>query len=90
MLALHPELVDMKKAGNFASNQRHYAETYKHLRAYGPHAFGWKMTDLNKEGVAGNASRATAEAGEKIIAHSVKGIIELLEDVDRFDCSVFK
>lgn len=90
MLALHPELVDMGKAGNFNSNQRHYAETYKHLRAYGPHAFGWKMTDLNKAGVAGNASRATAEAGEKIIAHSLKGIIELLEDVDAFDSSDFK
>jgi creatinine amidohydrolase len=90
MLALHPELVDMGKAGNFSSNQRHFAETYKHLRAYGPHAFGWKMSDLNKEGVAGNASRATAEAGEKIIAHSLRGIIELLEDVDRFDCAVFK
>ncbi len=89
MLALHPELVDMTRARNFGSNQRHYAETYKHLRAYGPHAFGWKMTDLNKEGVAGNAAFATAEAGEKIIAHSVKGLVELLEDVGRFDCSVF-
>jgi creatinine amidohydrolase len=90
MLALHPELVDMEKAGNFSSNQRHFADIYKYLRAYGPHAFGWKMTDLNQEGVAGNASRATAEAGEKIIAHSLKGIVELLEDVDRFDSSIFK
>ncbi len=89
MLALHPELVDMTKASNFVSNQRQYVETYKHLRAYGPHAFGWKMTDLNKEGVAGNAALATVEAGEKIIAHSVRGMVELLEDVDRFDCSVF-
>lgn len=88
MLALHPELVDMTKARNFGSNQRRYAETYKHLRAYGPHAFGWKMTDLNKEGVVGNAALATAEAGEEIIAHSVKGLVELLEDVGRFDCSV--
>ncbi len=89
MLALHPELVDMEKAGNFSSNQSHFADSYKHLRAYGPHAFGWKMTDLNKEGVAGDASRATAQAGEKIIAHTLKGIVELLEDVDGFDSSVF-
>ncbi|CAN7297344.1 creatininase family protein [Phyllobacterium sp. LjRoot231] len=90
MLALHPELVDMTKARNFGSNQGHYAETYRHLRAYGPHAFGWKMTDLNKEGVAGNAARATGETGEKILAHSVRGTVELLQDVDRFNCSVFK
>ncbi len=88
MLALYPERVDMENAGNFDSNQRHFIEIFKHLRAYGPHAFGWKMTDLNREGVAGDATRATAEAGEAIISHSVKGIIELLEDVDRFDCSV--
>jgi len=87
MLALHPERVHMAKSRNFDSSQRQYAQTFRHLRAYGPHAFGWKMTDLNKEGVAGNAARATAEAGEAIIAHSVKGIVELLEDVDRFDCS---
>ena len=87
MLALYPDLVDMTKAENFDSRQRAFAERYRHLRAYGPHAFGWKMTDLNSQGVAGNASRATAEAGEAIIAHSVNGIIELLEDVDRFDVS---
>ncbi len=90
MLALHPDRVDMEQARYFATNQRHYADTYRHLRAYGPHAFGWKMTDLNKEGVAGDASRATARAGERIIAHSLQGIIELLDDVDRFDSSVFR
>jgi creatinine amidohydrolase len=90
MLALYPDRVDMTKAQNFDSNQRAYIQTYKHLRAYGPHAFGWKMSDLNRLGVAGDASRATAEAGEKIIAHSLKGIIELLDDVDRFDSSVLQ
>jgi creatinine amidohydrolase len=90
MLALHPELVNMEKARNFGSSQRDFAETFRHLRAYGPHAFGWKMSDLNKEGVAGDAAQATAAAGERIIAHSVKGIIELLDDVDRFDMSVFQ
>ncbi|MBA8881224.1 creatininase family protein [Phyllobacterium myrsinacearum] len=90
MLALYPDRVDMAKAQNFDSNQRAYIQNYKHLRAYGPHAFGWKMSDLNRLGVAGDASRATAEAGEKIIAHSLKGIIELLDDVDRFDSSVLQ
>ncbi len=90
MLALHPELVQMKKAQNFASNQSHFANDFKHLRAYGPHAFGWKMSDLNKKGVAGNASLATAQAGEEIIAHSLNGIIELIEDVAKFDSSIFE
>jgi creatinine amidohydrolase len=48
------------------------------------------MTDLNRQGAAGNASLATAEAGEKIITHSVNGILELLDDVNRFDLSNFR
>lgn len=85
MLALWPDRVDMTKAEAFTSRQSDYARDFIHLRAYGPHAFGWKMSDLNRKGVAGNASAATAERGERLVAHAVKGIVELLEDVDRFD-----
>lgn len=85
MLALHPKRVDMAKAADFASRQSEFEARFTHLRAYGRHAFGWKMTDLNRQGVAGNASAATAEKGEAIIAHAVKGIVELLEDVAAFD-----
>ncbi|SCB59549.1 creatinine amidohydrolase [Rhizobium aethiopicum] len=87
MLALHPNRVDMTKARNFPSRQTEFANRFKHLRAYGPHAFGWKMSDLNAQGVAGNATAATAEKGEALIAHAVKGLVELLEDVDAFDAS---
>jgi creatinine amidohydrolase len=43
------------------------------------------MSDLNPLGVAGNASAATAEKGEKLISHSVNGLVELLEDINSFD-----
>lgn len=89
MLALRPDLVDMSKAAEFTSAQSDFAKDFKHLRAYGPHAFGWKMSDLNAQGVAGNAAAATAEAGEKILAHAVSCFIELLQDVDRFDLARF-
>lgn len=85
MLALAPEKVDMTKAAAFSSRQSEFSARYKHLRAYGPHAFGWKMSDLNPDGVAGNAAAATAERGEQLIAHAVKGILELLDDVHGFD-----
>jgi creatinine amidohydrolase len=88
MLALHPELVEMRKAAAFSSRQSDFIARFKHLRAYGPHAFGWKMADLNPQGVAGNAAVASAEKGEKIIAHSVAGLVELLRDVDAFDANV--
>ncbi|WP_431320461.1 creatininase family protein [Rhizobium sp. YTU87027] len=87
MLALHPDQVDMTRAADFPSRQSDFAARFKHLRAYGPHAFGWKMSDLSASGVAGNASLATAEKGEVLIAHSVKGLVELLQDVDAFDAA---
>lgn len=90
MLALHPDKVDMAKAARFGSAQSDFAKRFKHLRAYGPHAFGWKMSDLNEAGVAGDASAATAERGEQLIAHVVSGIIELLEDVAAFDPSILR
>lgn len=85
MLALWPDRVNMAKAERFGSRQADFAQAYKHLRAYGPHAFGWKMSDLNEKGVAGDASVATAERGEQLVAHAVAGFVELLEDVARFD-----
>ncbi|OWV89531.1 creatininase [Rhizobium sp. R635] len=90
MLALHPDKVDMAKAKDFPSRQTEFAARFKHLRAYGPHAFGWQMSDLNGSGVAGNAAAATAEKGEALIAHAVKGLVELLEDVDAFDVSALR
>jgi len=88
MLALWPDRVDMAKARDFPSRQTEYAHRFKHLRAYGPHAFGWKMSDLNPDGVAGNAAAATAERGEILVQHAVNGMIELLQDVARFDVSI--
>jgi creatinine amidohydrolase len=85
MLALWPGKVNMAKAKAFTSAQSGFARDFKHLRAYGQHAFGWKMSDLNPLGVAGNAAAATAERGEQLVAHAVSGIIELLQDVAKFD-----
>ena len=87
MLALRPDRVDMAKARNFPSRQANFIRAFRHLRAYGPHAFGWKMSDLNADGVAGNAASANAEAGDAIIEHAARGFVELLEDVARFDVS---
>jgi len=89
MLALRPDLVDMSKTAQFSNAQSDFAKDFKHLRAYGPHAFGWKISDLNAHGVTGNAAAATAEAGEKILAHAVEGFIELLRDADQFDLARF-
>ena len=87
MLALRPDLVDMGKARDFPSRQAGFERDFRHLRAYGPHAFGWKMGDLSPDGVVGNAAAATADAGEAILDHAARGFVELLDDVARFDLS---
>lgn len=84
MLAARPDLVDMSKARDFPSLQQSLAADFRHLRAYGPHAFGWMMRDLNTDGVTGNAAAASAEKGRAIIAAAADGIVELLHEVDRF------
>lgn len=88
MLALRPDMVDMSQARDFPSRQAGFLRDFRHLRAYGPHAFGWLMQDLAAEGVTGNAAAATAELGESLIEHAVNGFVELLEDVARFDLAL--
>ncbi len=90
MLALRPDLVDMDKARDFASAQEGFERDFRHLRAYGPHAFGWKMADLSPQGVTGNAAAAAAAGGEAILDHAARGFAELLHDVARFDVSTLK
>jgi creatinine amidohydrolase len=89
ILALRPDLVRMNEARDFPSLQTEMERTAKHLRAYGPHAFGWMATDLNPSGVVGHAKKATAEQGLRLIAHAAEGFVELLQDVHAFDVSRF-
>ncbi len=90
MLALAPETVNMSKAEDFKSFQEDLTLTAKHLRAYGPHAFGWKMSDLNKQGVTGDASFATAAKGEALLVQAVSGLKDLIVDMRAFDLSHFE
>jgi creatinine amidohydrolase len=90
MLALHPEKVDVRKAENFESEQSRFLKENMYLHAYGRHAFGWKMQDLNPIGVTGNAKAATVEKGERLLEHAVGGLIGLLNEVDKFDLELFE
>lgn len=89
MLAMHREKVDLEKLKFFPSLQEELTEKNQFLRAYGKHAFGWKMQDLNPHGVVGNAAGATAAKGQKLIDHSIEGLLKLIEEVDQFDIACF-
>ncbi len=83
MLVIAPDLVNMEKAESFSSLQEKLIKNHKHLRAYGPHALGWKMGDLHPHGVVGNATNATPETGEALLEMAGDGLVELLVDIDK-------
>jgi creatinine amidohydrolase len=89
MLAIAPERVDRTKAGDFPSFQEALARRHRNLRAYGPHAFGWKIADLNAQGAVGNAAGASARKGEALLAMAVEGLASLVGDVAAFDLAHF-
>ena len=81
MLHFRPDLVDMSKAGNFASNVARAEQEFELLRHTGTHAFAWIASDLNPHGVVGNAAIATAEKGRLTAAFQADGFVRLLKDV---------
>ena len=90
MLHLAPESVHMSQAADFKPASLEMAETFKHLTASGPVAFGWETQDLHLSGAVGNAAAATPELGREIVERAVAGLVELIEDVDRFDLDRLK
>ena len=90
MLHLRPDLVQLKQAKNFESKQQQFENTHEHLRAYGPHQFGWMAQDLNTDGVLGNAKLATADKGKASVQHVTNEFLKLLQDVHQFDIDQLK
>lgn len=81
MLHFRPDLVDMSRAANFVSNVARAEQAFDLLRQTGTHAYAWIASDLNENGVVGDASLATAEKGRLTAEHQAEGFIRLLGDV---------
>lgn len=81
MLAMAPELVSMQDAAHFSSAQREISQTNEHLRYYGRKAMGWMASDLNAAGVVGDAASASAEKGEKLLAHITEAFLRYASEV---------
>ena len=81
MLHFRPDLVEMTKAENFASNVARAEQEFELLRHTGTHAFAWIASDLNRHGVVGNAAIATAEKGQLTAEFQADGFVRLLKDV---------
>lgn len=82
LLHFRPKTVDMAKAQNFRST----AETTP-LPPIGPESYGWIASDLNPQGVVGEAHLATPEKGQATVEWQIAGAIEMLRKVKAMQLS---
>jgi creatinine amidohydrolase len=85
MLRIAPEHVDMTQARNFRNAWLDQETAFPAMRPEGPIGFGWETQDLNADGALGDASRATAAIGERVLDFAAGRVAALLEQMRRFD-----
>jgi creatinine amidohydrolase len=85
MLYFRPDLVDMRQAANFSSLTEKMRDKFDLLSPQSPHGFAWQATDLNPAGVVGQADLSTAAKGAQTADHQARGLIKLLEELQRAD-----
>jgi creatinine amidohydrolase len=88
VLALHPELVRMQAAEDFASASRQRAADYVILGNGKSAKLGWAMQDYNAQGAAGNALAATAVKGRAVVEAAARQLALLLAEVARLPLSI--
>jgi creatinine amidohydrolase len=83
MLHLAPQLVKMDLA---VPRVPHIDN--RHVRFGGPVTFGWTSDDFGPDGVIGDPTGATAEAGERVFARTVDVLAAALSEIETFDLPV--
>ncbi|MGB3273415.1 MAG: creatininase family protein [Xanthobacteraceae bacterium] len=83
MLAAWPQHVRRAAAADFPSATR--AHDFRRLSIGRPAPYAWQAQDLHPQGVVGDAGRASAEAGQRLIDHGARAFCDLLDDIARFD-----
>lgn len=81
MLAIMPEQVRMEKAVREYPQQLPEASL---LSMEGKLPFAWTTRDLSRSGVLGDATVATREKGEAMLASVAAGWVEVIQDIYRF------
>jgi creatinine amidohydrolase len=83
MLAAWPQHVRREAQADFRSAASNH--DFRHLSIGRPAPYAWQAQDLNAKGVVGDATRASAAKGERLLDHGARAFCELLDDVARFD-----
>jgi creatinine amidohydrolase len=85
MLARYPQTVRKEAIADFRPASIAMEKEFRWLSAHRPVPFAWQAQDLHPSGAAGDATKATAEKGERLLDHGARAFCELLDDVDKFD-----
>ena len=83
LMHFRPELVMHNHIQDFPSVAAEDEAGFKYLRPTGQHAYAWVASDLNPHGAVGEAQKATPEKGKLTAEAEVRGMIELLREVER-------
>jgi creatinine amidohydrolase len=85
MLARYPHSVRKEAIADFRPSSIAIEKDHRWLSTQRPAPFAWQAQDLHASGAAGDATKASAEKGEKLLDHGAHAFCELLAEVDKFD-----
>ena len=84
MLHLRPDLVRVQEIADAPPLGADLEKTMRRLTAEGPASFSWLAADINPSGVAGDARRADAAMGERLVAHYGEVLADVIRDTKAF------
>ncbi|SDO03361.1 creatininase family protein [Afipia sp. GAS231] len=85
MLARYPHTVRQQAIADFRPTTIAMEKEFRWLSTQRPAPFAWQVQDLHPSGAVGDASKGSADKGEKLLDHGARAFCELLDDVDNFD-----
>jgi creatinine amidohydrolase len=84
MLHLRPDLVRTGEIRDAGTLGQELESTMRRVAPTGAVSFSWLADDLNPTGVVGNAVRADAAKGERLVAHYGEALADVIQDVKAF------
>ena len=90
MLHLRPDLVRKDRFDDFTGLTERMSTQNDFLSPEGIIGFGWLSQDLHAAGVCGNAAKADAARGAKLLEHVAESFVRLLREVALTPLSILK
>ena len=84
LLHLHPGLIAMEHAANFAPISIEIEKAGGMLTPEGAVGFGWQTQDLEPSGACGDAAAADADRGSMVVQRAAKALVQLCREVHAY------